>query len=577
LFERLDNTRPPNAGTRNCSYARNSFSRISYNPGATHRWNCGYGKNTGVKNTVTLTYHPNKFRANIENKPFRTNTNSQKITAFDLRFNNSGVLKDYLSSNFPYPETDTPSNITLPTASNASDDLKAENFKRFQRGAVAIATFSQPDNQYSNIQIAELPRYIPSKTAANKPMPKAQNLNYYLSPDYRTISKIYGLKSKSYDPVGEHIEILLSSDNCIQVGSTGTVATGSFKTEVVDGAARSMNCRLSGTWRAKTEKWVNKLELPVINGMYDIHNKNKYKGARASVTTTAGGTIHVYADGSFKYQSLPSGFDDGNPHEDSFYYAIQTEDTDNSRVSGIKKVYIGYNIGNTTPSGVSFKEEDQTLITDIINLDIAEDDKKNKIVGEIYTSSSQEPDTYDFVRFNLGNVPADDVDKDVDHVDRFRIDQVDEKFYLVLNNDTDVRWANLPANKKYFSVRIVATDLKGNQLETTKKVYVDRVDCTETAMENITIYKTKAAMTIEGFIQGKEGEKVFRRQTVPLTSNLDEAVIIFDYQERSVQPSVKIYEQSITVDGEDQTIGMLANRCKDTHSFIDRQQLWSDE
>ena len=144
-------------------------------------------------------------------------------------------------------------------------------------------------------------------------------------------------------------------------------------------------------------------------------------------------------------------------------------------------------------------------------------------------------------------MPADDVDKDVDHVDRFRIDQVDEKFYLVLNNDTDVRWANLPANKKYFSVRIVATDLKGNQLETTKKVYVDRVDCTETAMENITIYKTKAAMTIEGFIQGKEGEKVFRRQTVPLTSNLDEAVIIFDYQERSVQPSVKIYEQSISL------------------------------
>ena len=49
--------------------------------------------------------------------------------------------------------------------------------------------------------------------------------------------------------------------------------------------------------------------------------------------------------------------------------------------------------------------------------------------------------------------------------------------------DTDISWGSLPANKKYFSVRIIATDLRGNQLETTKKVYVDRVDCTETAMK----------------------------------------------------------------------------------------------
>ena len=42
-----------------------------------------------------------------------------------------------------------------------------------------------------------------------------------------------------------------------------------------------------------------------------------------------------------------------------------------------------------------------------------------------------------------------------------------------------------------------------------------------------------------------------------------------------VQPSVKIAEQTVTVDGEDVTIGMLSNRCKDTHNFIDRQQLWS--
>ena len=55
---------------------------------------------------------------------------------------------------------------------------------------------------------------------------------------------------------------------------------------------------------------------------------------------------------------LPTGFDDENPHEDSFYYAVQTSDTENSRVSEIKKVYIGYNIGNTKPTDVSFNEED---------------------------------------------------------------------------------------------------------------------------------------------------------------------------------------------------------------------------
>ena len=95
-------------------------------------------------------------------------------------------------------------------------------------------------------------------------------------------------------------------------------------------------------------------------------------------------------------------------------------------------------------------------------------------------------------------------------------------------------------------------------------------------MENITVYKTKAAMTIEGFIQGRQGEKVFRRQTVPFTSAIDEAVITFDFPERSVQPSVKISEQTVTVDGEDVTIGMLSNRCKDNHLYINRQQLWSD-
>ena len=44
---------------------KKSFSRISYNPGSTHSGNgCGNkGRKTGIKNTVTLTYHPNKFRA----------------------------------------------------------------------------------------------------------------------------------------------------------------------------------------------------------------------------------------------------------------------------------------------------------------------------------------------------------------------------------------------------------------------------------------------------------------------------------------------------------------------------------
>tara|TARA_B110000483_G_scaffold23668_1_gene27658 strand:+ start:409 stop:699 length:291 start_codon:yes stop_codon:yes gene_type:complete len=95
-------------------------------------------------------------------------------------------------------------------------------------------------------------------------------------------------------------------------------------------------------------------------------------------------------------------------------------------------------------------------------------------------------------------------------------------------------------------------------------------------MENITIYKTKAAMTIEGFIQAREGEKVFRRQTVPLTSNLDEAVITFDFEERDVQPSVKVYEQVIAIGGQDYTVGLLANRCKDTHDFILREHIWSE-
>ena len=582
LFARFDDTRDTTTGTRNCSNRGNSFSRISYNPGATHEWNCGNGKNTGVKNTVTLTYHPNKFRANIENKPHVANSLSQRFTAFDYRFNTSGTLNDHTNSTFPFTENASGTEVSLPGRSQDTDELKSTMFQRFQRGSVAIVSFSQPDNRYSNIQIARLPRYVPTKTATNKPMPKAQNLYYYMDEDYYTVNRIYGLLSKSYDPQGEHLEVLVESNsdtnNCAQIGSVANdlAETGTVKTQSVDGSTRTMNCRLSGTWRATTAVWANNTELPNIGEMYDTMNKSSYSGARASVTTEAGGTIFVFADGSFRYETLPTGFDDGEPHQDSFYYAVQTQDTDNDRISDIKKVYIGFNIGNTTPTGVSFKEEDGTAITNNTDFDMAEDVDKDFVIGEIFANSTQEPDTHDFVRFNLGEVPEMDADSDVDHGSRFRIDQKDDKFYLVLNDDSDIRWANLPSNKKYFSVRIIATDLRGNQLATTEKVYVDRVDCSETAMENIQIYKTKAAMTIEGYIQGKGGEKVFRRQTVPFTSSLDEAVITFDFPERNVQPSVKISEQTVTVDGEDVIIGMLSNRCKDTHNFIDRQQLWSD-
>ena len=582
LFARFDNTRPNNTGTRNCSNQSKSFSRISYNPGATHEWNCGNGKNTGVKNTVTLTYHPNKFRANIENKPHVANSLSQRFTAFDYRFNTSGTLNDHTNSTFPFTENTSGTEVSLPGRSQDTDELKSTMFQRFQRGSVAIVSFSQPDNRYSNIQIARLPRYVPTKTATNKPMPKAQNLYFYMDEDYYTVNRIYGLLSKSYDPQGEHLEVLVESNsdtnNCAQIGSVANdlAESGDVKTQTVDGSSRTMNCRLSGTWRATTAVWANNTELPNIGEMYDTMNKSSYSGARASVTTEAGGTIFVFADGSFRYETLPTGFDDGEPHQDSFYYAVQTQDTDNDRISDIKKVYIGFNIGNTTPTGVSFKEEDGTAITNNTDFDMAEDADKDFVIGEIFANSTQEPDTHDFVRFNLGEVPEMDADSDVDHESRFRIDQKDDKFYLVLNDDSDIRWANLPSNKKYFSVRIIATDLRGNQLATTEKVYVDRVDCSETAMENIQVYKTKAAMTIEGYIQGKGGEKVFRRQTVPFTSSLDEAVITFDFPERNVQPSVKISEQTVTVDGEDVTIGMLSNRCKDTHNFIDRQQLWSD-
>ena len=585
LFRRRDATRPDNTGTRKCWSSRaNSFSRISYLPGATHKWTCGHGQNYGVKNIVTLTYTPRKFKAIVDNKPISSNADNIRLNAFDLRFTSAGVLQDHLSTTFPHPVVTSPSNIALPSGDDHADDLKADNFKRFQKGSIGLTSYSQPDNRYSNIQIARLPRYVPEETAANKPMPQANDISYYMDETYLSINKIYGLLSKSYDPVGRHLEVLVQantplSSNCYQVG-IGTVETGSFKSQTVDGASRTMNCRLSGTWRATTEEWANQVDLPNIGEFYDTKRKANYSGARATITTTEGNTVQVFADGSFQYTTLTSAFQEDTPRKDSFYYAVQTEDTSGNRISNIQKVYIGWKIANTTPSGVSFREDGQAddadAMSDLTNFDIAEDDKKDKVVGEIYASSTNDPDTNDFVRVNLGLVPDNDPDKDVDHGSRFRIDQIDDRFYLVLNDPTDIRWANLPSNKKYFAVRLVLTDLRGNQLRTTQKVYVDRVDCSETAMENIKVYKTKVAMTLEGYVQGEQGEKVFRRQTVPLTSALDEAVLRFDYPNRSVQPSVRIKEETITVDGESRTVGMLSNRCKDTHNFINRQQLWSD-
>ena len=44
-------------------------------------------------------------------------------------------------------------------------------------------------------------------------MPKAQNLYYYMDEDYKTINRVYGLLSKSYDPQGEHLEVLVDANS----------------------------------------------------------------------------------------------------------------------------------------------------------------------------------------------------------------------------------------------------------------------------------------------------------------------------------------------------------------------------
>ena len=52
------------------------------------------GRDSGIKNLITATYKSNNLRVNIENKPFRVNTDRIRYTAFNLKFDD-GVLKDY--------------------------------------------------------------------------------------------------------------------------------------------------------------------------------------------------------------------------------------------------------------------------------------------------------------------------------------------------------------------------------------------------------------------------------------------------------------------------------------------------
>ena len=600
LYANMSETRPSGSrDKRNCyksgswssTNGEYSFGRLSYAPGAYHtsrargcwRW----GKDTGIKNLITATYRSNNLRVNIENKPFRVNTDNIRYTAFNLKFD-GGVLKDY--------NTTTPTNISLPsnqdctettTTNCAKPELKEDNFKKFQGGSIAIFTQSQPDVKYSNFQIAKLPRWVPKSNAANKPMPKANNLYFYMNSTYNAINKVSGLLSKSYDPNGEPLSVVVDASTCETVGGRGTATSGVLKTQSVDGSSVSVDCRLSGTWRAKTMEWEKPNNLPNINEVYDMNGKSSYSGARAIVDTAQGGEMYVYTDGSFKYKTVPSAFSGNTAGTDSFYYAVQTDDTTNNRVSDIKKVTIGYNIANTTPNGVTFKSvkrnNDDVFISDDASLNAAtittisneddlnfdEDSKKDLVIAKLEVTTTgdnaQEPDPSDFVRFNLGKLDNNDDDIAVKHSNRFRIDQIDEDFYLVLNRDDDNRYSNLPQDKKYFKVRIVATDLRGNQYNKDTKVNVNMVDCSETGMENIVVYKTKAAMTISGFIKATSDTKVFRRKTVPLTSGVDYATIKFDFPGRNVQPSVKITDD-----------GMLSNKCKDSHNFTDRQQLWSN-
>ena len=585
LYANMSETRPSGSrNKRNCyksgswsnTNGEYSFGTLSYAPGAYHtsraRGCFRKGADTGIKNLITALYRSNNLRVNIENKPFRVNTDNIRYTAFNLKFDD-GVLKDYNKVN--------PSNISLPTTQDCTEttttncakpELKEDNFKKFQGGSIAIFTQSQPDVKYSNFQIAKLPRWIPKSNASNKPMPKANNLYFYMNSTYNAINKVSGLLSKSYDPNGEPLNVVVDAATCETVGGRGTATSGALKTQSVDGSSVSVDCRLSGAWRAQTMEWEKPNNLPNINEVYDMNGKSSYSGARATVDTAQGGEMYVYTDGSFKYKTVPSAFSGDTAGTDSFYYAVQTDDITNARISDIKKVTIGYNIANTTPNGLTFKSEDgSSVLSEDNDLNFNEDSQKNFVIAKLEVTTTgdnaQEPDPSDFVRFNIGKLESDDPDIAVKHSNRFRIDQIDKDFYLILNRDDDNRWSDLPQDKKFFKVRIIATDLRGNQYNKDAKVKVNRVDCSETGMENIVVYKTKAAMTISGFIKATSDTKVFRRKTVPLTSGDDEAIIKFNFPERNIIPQVRITDD-----------GMLSNRCKegDNYPFIDRQQLWSN-
>ena len=585
LYANMSETRPSGSrDKRNCyksgswsnTNGEYSFGELSYAPGAYHtqrRRGCfRKGADTGIKNLITALYRSNNLRVNIENKPFRVNTDNIRYTAFNLKFD-GGVLKDFNKVN--------PSNISLPTTQDCTEttttncakpELKEDNFKKFQGGSIAIFTQSQPDVKYSNFQIAKLPRWVPKSNASNKPMPKANNLYFYMNSTYNAINKVSGLLSKSYDPNGEPLNVVVDAATCETVGGRGTATSGALKTQSVDGSSVSVDCRLSGTWRAQTMEWEKPNNLPNINEVYDMNGKSSYSGARAIVDTAQGGEMYIYTDGSFKYKTVPSAFSGNTAGTDSFYYAVQTDDIANARISDIKKVTIGYNIANTTPNGLTFKSEDgSSVLSEDNELNFNEDSQKNFVIAKLEVTTTgdnaQEPDPSDFVRFNIGKLESDDPDIAVKHSNRFRIDQIDKDFYLVLNRDDDNRYSDLPQDKKFFKVRIIATDLRGNQYNKDAKVKVNRVDCSETGMENIVVYKTKAAMTISGFIKATSDTKVFRRKTVPLTSGDDEAIIKFNFPERNIIPQVRITDD-----------GMLSNRCKegDNYPFIDRQQLWSN-
>ena len=80
--------------------------------------------------------------------------------------------------------------------------------------------------------------------------------------------------SKSYDPNGEPLNVVVDAATCETVGGRGTATSGALKTQSVDGSSVSVDCRLSGTWRAQTMEWEKPNNLPNINEVYDMNGKS---------------------------------------------------------------------------------------------------------------------------------------------------------------------------------------------------------------------------------------------------------------------------------------------------------------